>query len=247
MNYAIDHCEPFDGKKENIWMKAEHVGRYLFAADYFRARGAGKILDVACAEGFGSAILARAGFSVCGADINRDYLTAAQKRTKGVFLPCDFENEDLPAVFSAADGAVCFETVEHLAGCERLLGGLYRALNADGKLLLSFPNAAFEKTDENGVNYDPFHKRIYTPAQMADLVGAAGFVPEAVYGQSACNDFYAKEHAAVREGRLGQEEVDGLFAYDEGSVLSMGKLIGYPDRVRVEDSYSFLWVLRPEK
>ena len=115
MNYAIDHCEPFDGKKENIWMKAEHVGRYLFAVDFFRAAGARKIIDAACAEGFGSALLAEGGFSVYGTDINETYLRHAEKRCNGVFARCDLEREPFPAAFGGADGATCFETVEHLS------------------------------------------------------------------------------------------------------------------------------------
>lgn len=247
MNYAIDHCDPFDGKKENIWMKAEHLGRYLFAVDYFRARNAEKILDAACAEGFGSAMLAEAGFTVYGTDINRDYLKKAKERCRGTFVACDFERDGLPGAFPAVDGAVCFETIEHLSDGRKLLEGFFRVLGKNGRLLLSFPNAAFEKTDANGINYDPFHKRIYTPKEMADLVGSVGFAVQEIYGQSACNDFYAKEHEAVKSGRLTQKAVDSLFAYDEKSVTDMAKLIGYPDKVRVSDSYSFLWVLQPEK
>lgn len=33
MNVNLEYCNPFDGNKENIWMKAEHCGRYLFASD----------------------------------------------------------------------------------------------------------------------------------------------------------------------------------------------------------------------
>lgn len=51
MDCKIDHCEPFDNKNENIWMKCEHVGRYLFAIDYFLNQPGKKILDVARAEG----------------------------------------------------------------------------------------------------------------------------------------------------------------------------------------------------
>lgn len=246
MNYAIDHCEPFDGKKENIWMKAEHVGRYLFALDYFRSTGAKKILDVACAEGFGSAMLADGGFSVFGADINESYLAHAGRRCSGVFARCDLERDDLPADFRDADGAVCFETIEHLNDAGNLLRNLHSALRTDGRLLLSFPNAAFEKVDENGVNYDPYHKHIYTPEEMSGLVARAGFTVEGEYGQSACNDFYAKERAAVKCGSMTQEQMDDLFQYDRESVLAMARLIGYPDTVRTRDSYSLLWVLKKD-
>ena len=244
MNYTIDHCEPFDDKKENIWMKAEHVGRYLFAADFFRACGGKKIIDVACAEGFGSALLAESGFSVYGADINLTYLEHAKKRCNGVFEYCDLEKDALPASFFGADGAVCFETIEHLNNSGNLLTNLYNSLTAGGWLLLSFPNAAFEKTDENGINYDPYHKRIYAISEMSEIISNAGFSIEREYGQCACNDFYAKEHTAVKSGKLTQEEADRLFDYDKTSIIAMSNLIGYPDTVRVRDSYSIIWVLK---
>ncbi len=244
MNYAIDHCEPFDGKKENIWMKSEHVGRYLFAADYFRSVGAKKIIDVACAEGFGSEILYKSGFSVYGADINEEYLESARKRCGGYFVKCDLEKENLPSEFLHADGAVCFETIEHLNESEPLINNLYRALNENATLLLSFPNAVFEKVRENGVNYDPFHKRIYTPEEMLKIVNKAGFTLVEEYGQCVCNDFYAKERAAVKRGDLTQEEFDELFYYDKNSITAMAKVIGYPDQVRTRDGYSIIWVLK---
>ena len=244
MNYAIDHCEPFDGKKENIWMKAEHVGRYLFAVDFFRAVGAHKVIDAACAEGFGSALLAESGLSVCGADINETYLRHAKQRCNGIFTRCDLERDALPEAFHGADGATCFETVEHLDDAGNLLAGLHEALAAGGWLLLSFPNAAFEKVDENGVNYDPYHKRIYTPEEMSAIVSRAGFAFEGEYGQCACNDFYAKERAAVKSGGMTQEEADSLFDYDKASIIAMSRLIGYPDTVRTRDGYSIIWVLK---
>lgn len=244
MNYAIDHCEPFDGKKENIWMKAEHVGRYLFAVDFFRTVGAHKVIDAACAEGFGSAMLAESGLSVCGADINETYLRRAKQRCNGIFTRCDLERDALPEAFHGADGATCFETVEHLDDAGNLLAGLHEALAAGGWLLLSFPNAAFEKVDENGVNYDPYHKRIYTPEEMSAIVSRAGFAFEGEYGQCACNDFYAKERAAVKSGGMTQEEADSLFDYDKASIIAMSRLIGYPDTVRTRDGYSIIWVLK---
>lgn len=246
MNYTIDHCEPFDGKAENIWMKAEHIGRYLFAADFFAGHGGGKILDVACAEGFGSRILAQSGCRVCGADINEQYLLSARQRCEGDFVAVDLETEELPGTFGDSDGAVCFETVEHLDNGEELLQKISARLKGGAYLLLSFPNQAYEKVDENGVNYDPYHKRIFSRAQMLSAAQEAGFSLVQEYGQSLCNALYASESDAKAKGRLSQGEIDGLFRYDEESLLCMAKLIGYPTPTRVEDSYSFLWVLKKE-
>ena len=51
----------------------EHVHRYAFARRYAAGR---RVLDVACGEGYGSAMLARAAREVVGVDI--DAATVAQ-------------------------------------------------------------------------------------------------------------------------------------------------------------------------
>lgn len=244
MNYNLDHCEPFDGKKENPWMKAEHVGRYLFAIDFFKSEGATKLLDVACAEGFGSKLLSESGFTVFGADINAQYVEYAKQRCNGTFAVIDFEKQDLPQDFENADGGVCFETIEHLQHGENLLKILYSHIKKGKRLLFSFPNAAYEKVDENGINYDPYHLRIYSKDEMKNLVQNCGFVIEQEYGQSICNLLFTAEKDARHSSRLTQEEINDLFRYDEKSIKQLAKLIGYPNEISIPESYSFLWVLR---
>lgn len=150
MNYAIDHCEPFDGRTENPWMKAEHVGRYLFCVDFFKSIHAHKLMDAACAEGFGSQLLAESGFSVYGADINPNYVETAGKRCAGCFTVMDFERQDFPSEFAEMDGAVCFETIEHIREGGVLLKKLSRCIRDGSYLLLSFPNSLFKKSTEMG-------------------------------------------------------------------------------------------------
>lgn len=246
MNYAIDHCEPFDQKVENPWMKAEHIGRYLFCADFFKERKAKKILDVACAEGFGSQILMNYGFSVFGADINPKYIEKARSRCQGTFVVMDFDNGDFPVSFSEADGAVCFETVEHIMDGGGLLKKLNRCVKESGYLLLSFPNSAFEKIDANGCNYDPFHQKIYLRNEMIQLVNDAGFVLEDEFGQTLCNLLYAAERDAIASDRLTQAEIDGLFQYDYAAITGLAKLIGYPTQYCIEKSYSYIWILKKD-
>jgi 2-polyprenyl-3-methyl-5-hydroxy-6-metoxy-1,4-benzoquinol methylase len=244
MNYKIDHCEPFDNKIENPWMKAEHVGRYLFAVDFFKNENAKKIIDVACAEGFGSKLLSENGFSVFGADINSEYIKTSKQRCNGVFAVVDFEKQDFPKDFENADGGVCFETIEHLKTSENLLKNLHSHIKKGKCLLLSFPNATFEKVDENGVNYDPYHLRIYTKEEIKNLVQSVGFVLEEEYGQTLCNDLYSAESDARHSSRLTQKEINEIFRYDEESIKKLAKLIGYPTQKNISETYSFLWVLR---
>lgn len=248
MNYAIDHCEPFDQKKENPWMKAEHVGRYLFCADFFKGKKAKKLLDVACAEGFGSQILMDHGSFVFGADINPEYIRTARSRCKeGSFVVMDFDHDDFPASFAEADGAACFETVEHVIDGGGLLRKLSRCIKQDGYLILSFPNSTFEKIDAHGCNYDPFHQKIYMRDEMLQLIGDAGLVLEGEFGQTLCNLLFAAECDAVDSGRLVQAEIDGLFQYNRTAITRLAKLIGYPTQYCIEKSYSYIWILKKVK
>lgn len=244
MNYKIDHCEPFDGNEENIWMKCEHVGRYLFAIDFFEKQNSKKILDVACAEGFGSYLLAKNNFEVFGADINPEYVQTARKRSRGTFIELDFEKDEFPKEFQEFDGCVCFETIEHLKNGQILLHKIHKSLKTGGHLVLSFPNSIYEKLDENGVNYDPFHERIFEKREMQDLVKAAGFEKIAEFGQSLCNMLYGAESDAVKNGRLSNQDIDKLFKYDENSIISFAKLLGYPNTKTLDESYSYIWILK---
>lgn len=244
MDYKIDHCEPFDNKNENIWMKCEHVGRYLFAIDYFLNQPAKKILDVACAEGFGSYLLSQNGFNVFGADINSNYVKTAQERCSGFFAVVDFEKDDFPSNFQKLDGAVCFETIEHLKNGQTLLNKICKSLKNDGILILSFPNSAYEKLDENGINFDPYHLKIYTKQQMEEMVTLAGFEKVEEFGQSLCNMLYGAEIDAVNKGRLSNSQIDKMFKYGEESIINYSKLLGYPTKQHINESYSNIWILK---
>lgn len=243
MNYKIDHCEPFDGKNENIWMKCEHIGRYIFARDFFADKGE-KLLDVACAEGFGAYVLSGGGYDVVGADINAEYIEKAKGRCDGKFFVLDFEKDEFPDEMQNADGAICFETIEHLRDGRKLLTSLYGAVKNGGYVLLSFPSDRFEKVDENGVNYDPYHLKIYSEEEMLSLVESIGFEKADEYGQGLCNLLYAAESAAEDRGALAKNEADKFFNYDEEKLTKIAHVFGYPDKQNVGESYSHIWVLK---
>lgn len=244
MNYKIDHCEPFDNQKENIWMKCEHCGRYLFAADYLSENKQRTVLDVASAEGYGTAILAERGLTVFAADINPAYIKHASERCKGSFFQIDLEKDDFPSEWLGIDAVVSFETIEHIDNARRFLENVWHILKQDGIFILSFPNSKYEKLDENGANYDPFHKRIFKKEEMLELITKTGFLLVEEYGQSLCNLLYKAEYDAIKSNRLSQKDIDDLFLYDEQSIFHMAKLIAYPNKDDIEQSYSNIWVIK---
>ena len=135
----------------------EHWHRYAFARPLAAGR---RVLDAACGEGYGSALLAKAGAQVLGVDIDAASVAHARSRYAGV-PGVRFEVGDVSALDHLADASfdviVSFETLEHLQAQERLLDGFARLLAPGGVLLISTPDKR-EYTDLTGET-NPHHVR----------------------------------------------------------------------------------------
>jgi SAM-dependent methyltransferase len=155
------------GTKGEIWI--EHWHRYHFAA---RWAGAKRVLDVACGEGYGSALLARHAAHVTGADLSPEAIAHAREAYARVpnlefaCAPCT----RLPIADAAIDLAVTFETIEHIAEQAAFLDELARVLKPDGVLILSCPNK-LEYSDKRAFENE-FHVRELYREELAKLVGA---------------------------------------------------------------------------
>jgi len=140
--------------EREIWY--EHLHRYAFAAQW--CAGA-RVLDAACGEGYGSALLARDAGEVVGVDISEEAVGHARSRYAGRDN-LRFEVADctqLPFEDGAFDAVVSFETLEHIAGQEAMLAEFRRVLDPGGFLLLSSPDKA-EYSDRQGFENE-FHVR----------------------------------------------------------------------------------------
>jgi len=120
-----------------IWY--EHWHRYVFAREFARGK---RVLDAACGEGYGSALLAGVAQNVLGVDIAE--AAVAHARSRYAVLPnLRFERGDCTALTVAAasfDLIVSFETLEHVQAQEQLLAGFARAMAPGGVLLISSPD-----------------------------------------------------------------------------------------------------------
>ena len=120
------------GTRGEIWI--EHWHRYHFAA---RAVAGKRVLDVACGEGYGTALLAQAAAEVTGVDLSAEAIEHASKAYAGarnarfVCAPCT----RLPLADGSIDVAVSFETIEHIADQAPFLDELARVLAPGGHLL----------------------------------------------------------------------------------------------------------------
>jgi SAM-dependent methyltransferase len=96
----------------------EHWHRYAFARAFVAGR---RVLDVACGEGYGSALLADAAVHVTGVDIDARTLAHARATYAG-HTNVEFVEGSaakLPLPDASVDVVVSFETIEHLQAADQ--------------------------------------------------------------------------------------------------------------------------------
>ena len=117
-------------------MLYEHYARYAMALEFVRGK---RVLDCACGEGYGSALLAEQAATVIGLDYSVQAVAHARERYIKSNLHFDVADATALTLDDCVDVVVSFETLEHLAAQDAMLTGFKRALTADGVLLLSSP------------------------------------------------------------------------------------------------------------
>jgi ubiquinone/menaquinone biosynthesis C-methylase UbiE len=165
------------GTRGEIWI--EHWHRYHFAAAFVAGR---RVLDVACGEGYGSALLARKAVHVTGVDVSKaavDHAAATYAAISNLRF-VEGSCARLPMEDASVDVAVSFETLEHITGQAEFMAELARVLKPAGLLLMSCPNK-IEYTDRRQYRNE-FHVKELYRAELAALV-ASHFPHAAWFGQ----------------------------------------------------------------
>lgn len=120
-----------------IWY--EHWHRYALARQLSQHC---TVLDVACGEGYGAAMVAETAYKVVGVDLSVDVIQHAKNNYRHhanlqfVTASC----ECLPFSDASFDFAISFETIEHIEKQKEFISELTRVLRPDGVLILSSPN-----------------------------------------------------------------------------------------------------------
>lgn len=131
-----------------IWY--EHYHRYVMASQMARGK---IVLDLACGEGYGSAILAESAATVLGMDISTEAIGHARKRYCRDNLSFHAASATaIPLADDTIDLIVSFETLEHLTEQEAMLTEFRRVLKADGVLIISSPDRKAYSDDRDYVN-----------------------------------------------------------------------------------------------
>jgi SAM-dependent methyltransferase len=132
---------------------ARHHAAYAFARD--RIAG-GRVLDLGCGTGYGTATLCGAGAKVVGVD--RVAPAPASRRSDAAFLRADLRG--LPLRLRCFDLVVSFQVIEHLEDPTVYLDAIAALLREDGLAILTTPNVHLS----DGVN--PYHVHEYAGDEL---------------------------------------------------------------------------------
>lgn len=223
MEVNFEYINPFD-EQYDYMMRIEHLGRYYFASE--RLNNFKKVLDVSCADGYGTKILSQRVASVDGIDRNEEYLRVARTKYNSNNINYKCIDVDKKTINDTYDGIVCFETLEHLKYPKKFLHNLYDILDNNGVMLLSVPNSDYEII-ENGKNKDSFHLHIFKYDDIIKMLYEIGFKIDKVLGQSYINKIVNNE----------------IKNYSITSVENDAKTIGYPNQEEIEKTYSYIFIL----
>ena len=167
------------------WVRfyANHIQRYMFAAQKLKPLGRCRILDVACGVGYGSRfIAAECQSEVVGIDRDPEALKLATSHFSHPdvsFIADDCHTLEKCGCEKQFDAIVCFETIEHLSEPGRFLRRCAQLLRPSGMLIISTPNQTV-----TGHSDWEYHVTEYTASEFVALLKEFGFNVQVLLGQS---------------------------------------------------------------
>jgi SAM-dependent methyltransferase len=156
-----------DVPEENYWYQ-----RHLVVYEWIARRIAGlRVVDMACGEGYGSDVLARAGAaSVVGVDANPEAHEHAKLRYVRPNLR--FERNLVETFDEPCDAVVFLQTIEHVRNPDEVLERFKALVGPQGVVYVTTPNVltlAPEGAEKSG---NPWHVKEYRPEEFRNLCEA---------------------------------------------------------------------------
>ena len=193
-----------DVPAENYWFR-----RHLAVYEWIAARVAGlRVLDMACGEGYGSAVLAASATSVIGVDGNPDAHEHARLRYRAPNLR--FERALVETCDAPTDAVVFLQTIEHLREPARALEHFRSLAGPHGRVFVSTPNVLTLAPRGAARSDNPWHVREYRAGEFEALCREC-FASVELYGLFHARKLRAHEHAL----RMGWDSVHGRLGLTE--------------------------------
>ena len=152
-----------DVPEENYWYR-----RHLAVYEWIAQRVAGRrVVDLACGEGYGSAVLARTASSVVGVDANPDAFEHARlKYTTGRVT---FERDMIETWSGDVDCVVFLQTIEHVQDPDAVLARLADMIGPQGIAFVSTPNLLTLAEPGAEKSGNPWHIKEYRAEEFRAL------------------------------------------------------------------------------
>jgi SAM-dependent methyltransferase len=152
-----------DVPAENYWFR-----RHLAVYEWIAQRVSGqRVLDMACGEGYGSAVLARTAATVVGVDANPEAHEHARLRYRAANLR--FERGLIESFSERADAVVFLQTIEHLERPAAALEHLRTLVGDAGRVFVSTPNVLTLAPKGAPRSDNPWHVREYNAREFEGL------------------------------------------------------------------------------
>jgi SAM-dependent methyltransferase len=152
-----------DVPEENYWFQ-RHLAVYEWIAE--RAHGR-RVVDLACGEGYGSAVLGRTAASVVGVDANPEAFEHARAKYTGAGVT--FERDMVETWTGDVDCVVFLQTIEHVPDPDAVLEHVRELVGPGGVAYVSTPNVLTLAPKGEQRSGNPWHVREYEPGEYRRL------------------------------------------------------------------------------
>jgi len=152
-----------DIPEENYWYR-----RHLAVYEWIAARCSGRtVVDMACGEGYGTAVLARRAPRVTGVDANPEAYEHA--RLKYSQPGVRFVRDMVSRYAEPCDAVVFLQTIEHVPDPAAVLRHLRGMLRPGGVVFVSTPNVLTLAPEGEERSGNPWHVREYRHEEFREL------------------------------------------------------------------------------
>ncbi|MGB7798218.1 MAG: glycosyltransferase [Pseudonocardiaceae bacterium] len=168
IEWTGERCVPWTDDLQVVY---EHYHRYALAA---RFTNGARVLDLACGEGYGAALLAAGARDVVAVDIDPrtvEHATANYRGDNLYFTIGSMIDPELLTGVDRFDVITCFEALEHVEQQDTLIAVVRRLLAPGGLFLTSTPDVAVYSHVHG--NDNPFHVRELTEPEFRALLGGS--------------------------------------------------------------------------